>query len=373
MKGITFGSIHSYNDLNLILSSKEMGSPTVKTKKIDIEGADSDLDLTDFFGEPKYENVRHKFHFTTIESDSLSLFSNVKNKLHGKKVRIILDDDPTFFYVGRLHVSSYTNEKGIGTLTIEADCEPYKYKLDKTVVSATLDGTSNNLYNIDNVPAVGNVRKTEDDFFTLNATNTGSETLFPTFRHSVYSAGEITPNQPVSLVLEIQSCEVYPADSVKFFFTSNFAAQPDYFGTDTFSVLMTSEKGKIVVVPATIKDASTIQNASLFIRSYFSIPVGSSIEIKFRLSVVQDTVNADNFSYVSADGTMKGIRLHNIRKKVVPTITAESDFTLYYDNNTYSVSAGTSEIPELELKEGINDVAVTGTGTISFTYREGGL
>lgn len=144
MKGITFGSIHSYNDLNLILSSKEMGSPTVKTKKIDIEGADSDLDLTDFFGEPKYENVKHKFEFSTMvpEPQFLSLFSTIKNALHGKKMRIILDDDPLFYYVGRLHVSSFKNEKNIGTVTIEADCEPYKYKLEKTVVSQAVDGTA---------------------------------------------------------------------------------------------------------------------------------------------------------------------------------------------------------------------------------------
>lgn len=125
MKGITFGDYHSYDDLHLILTKKEIGSPAVKATRIEVEGADSYLDLTDFFGEPKYQNVNHKFDFSTIEKNSLSLFSTIKNTLHGKKVRIILDDDPAFFYVGRLSVSSFTSEKGIGALTIEADCEPY--------------------------------------------------------------------------------------------------------------------------------------------------------------------------------------------------------------------------------------------------------
>lgn len=143
MKGIRFGNYHSYNDLRLILTKKEIGSPAVKETKIEIEGADSYLDLTDFFGEPKYQNVNHKFDFSTIEKNSLSLFSTIKNALHGKKVRIILDDDPAFYYVGRLSVSSFTSEKGIGSLTIEADCEPYKYKLDKTIVSRAIDGANN--------------------------------------------------------------------------------------------------------------------------------------------------------------------------------------------------------------------------------------
>jgi len=38
MKGITFGTLHSYNDLHLILNAKEIGSPNMKTRKIDIEG-----------------------------------------------------------------------------------------------------------------------------------------------------------------------------------------------------------------------------------------------------------------------------------------------------------------------------------------------
>lgn len=140
MKGITFGTFHSYEDLHLILNAKEIGSPNVKTRKIDIEGAHSTLDYTDFFSEPKYEDVKHKFQFSTIvpQSQLLSLFSAVKNALHGKKMRIILDDDPSFYYVGRPHVSSFTNEKGVGIITVEAECEPFKYKLLKTVVIATV-------------------------------------------------------------------------------------------------------------------------------------------------------------------------------------------------------------------------------------------
>lgn len=40
MKGITFGNLHTYDDLQLILTTKEIGAPAVKSKKIDIEGAD---------------------------------------------------------------------------------------------------------------------------------------------------------------------------------------------------------------------------------------------------------------------------------------------------------------------------------------------
>lgn len=146
MKGVTFGNLHSYWDLKLLLQpGKEIGSPEVKEKKVSVDGADGELDYTDFFGEAKYGNVTLKFPFATKIplSEFLTHYSLVKNALHGKKMRIILDDDPSSFYVGRVSVGKFTNEKNIGIITIECDCEPYKYKLARTIVRRAVNGTDN--------------------------------------------------------------------------------------------------------------------------------------------------------------------------------------------------------------------------------------
>lgn len=145
MKGITFGAYHSYRDLNLILQpGKEIGSPDVKRKELDIEGADSSLDYTDFFGGPKYNKQTHKFPFAMmVPHDDFPLyFSRIKNALHGNKMRIFLDDDPTYYYVGRVYVQPGTIDKGIGKITIECECEPYKYKATETVVTRAVNGAT---------------------------------------------------------------------------------------------------------------------------------------------------------------------------------------------------------------------------------------
>lgn len=143
MKGITFGGLHSYRDLKLLLNKPEIGAPPVKKKELEIEGADGSIDLTDFFGRPTFGNVTHKFTFSSMipRSEHLTLFTQIKNALHGQKLRIVLDDDPGFYYVGRCDVSPYTNEKGVAIISIECECEPYKYKLAKTVVSRAVNGT----------------------------------------------------------------------------------------------------------------------------------------------------------------------------------------------------------------------------------------
>jgi len=143
MKGVSFLGFHSYRDLHILLTGKEIGSPEVKRQTIDIEGADGELDYTDFFGEPKYTNAQHRFDFESIQpwNEQLSQFTDIKNKIHGKKGRIVLDNDPSFFYVGRCFVSAYKNEVTIGRISIECDCEPYKYKMQPTIMSVTIDGT----------------------------------------------------------------------------------------------------------------------------------------------------------------------------------------------------------------------------------------
>ena len=142
MKGVSFHGYHSYRDLHLLMTGKEIGAPEVKRHTVDIAGADGELDFTDYFGEPKYLNVQHRFTFESIQprNEQLQQFTTIKNAIHGKKGRIILDDDPSFFYVGRCTVSKYTNEKNIGKITVECDCEPYKYKMAETVVTRAVSG-----------------------------------------------------------------------------------------------------------------------------------------------------------------------------------------------------------------------------------------
>lgn len=142
MKGVRFGNYHSYNDFNLILSQKTIGTPSPKTEVIEIPGGDGVLDLTDFFGEVKYNNRELSFEFSTMvpQVQFMDLFSQVQNALHGQKLNIVLDDDSEWYYIGRISVSEWKAEKNIGMLTIDCDCEPYKIKVNETVVVAEVSG-----------------------------------------------------------------------------------------------------------------------------------------------------------------------------------------------------------------------------------------
>ena len=140
MIGVTFGSKHSYIDLSIILSSKEIETPTPKIKKVDVPGADGELDFTEYFGIIKYKNRKLNFVFTHMgsASDFPAKLSEIENALHGNKMNIVLDDDPNFHYVGRVTVDAWEENKGYATVTISVDCEPYKYKNTETTVSQAI-------------------------------------------------------------------------------------------------------------------------------------------------------------------------------------------------------------------------------------------
>ena len=77
---------------------------------------------------------------------------------------------------------------------------------------------------------------------------------------------------------------------------------------------------------------------------------------------------------VSGGGT---VTLANDYMPVVPVITVTAETTLRWtiDGESFqkAVSAGTWEIPELELRHGNNTVSVTSEGNVTFVYREGRL
>lgn len=177
IKRVFFDNFDSWADFSLIRSRKTIESPEPKYIKVEVEGADGDLDLTDFFGDVKFQNRNIRFEFSTAvrEREFLNLFSKIQNSLHGKKMKIVLEEDSDFYYVGRISVNEWEADKNIGLVTIDCDCEPYKYKKNKTIFTLNLTGKTPYI--------LPNLRKRVVPTFTI------SSPLKIEFNSSIYSIG----------------------------------------------------------------------------------------------------------------------------------------------------------------------------------------
>ena len=211
MKGIWFDDVHSYDDLNLILSKPNIPPAAVKTNFVDIPGGDGSADLTEALGEVKYKDRECSFTFTVFPYDNFEeKKTKVSNLLNGKRCKIKLDKDPNYYWMGRCFINEYASDKNLHKIVVGATVAPYKLRSQQTVV----------------------------------------------------------------------------------------------------------------IVPAGESVVTTLENS---------------------------------------------------RKTVVPTITTSDGATIIFEGNQYELNAGTHIILDITLKQGINEMTVTSTGSVKFTYQEGDL
>lgn len=135
MNGIYFDNIHSYHDLNLVLSKAEIPPAAVKTQYVDIPGGDGSVDLTEALGRIFYKDRECTFTFTAIPPDDFEeKKKEVSNLLNGKRCKIILDKDPDYYWEGRCALDKYSSDKNVHQIVVTATVAPYKLKVNQTTV-----------------------------------------------------------------------------------------------------------------------------------------------------------------------------------------------------------------------------------------------
>ena len=154
MKGVMFGGLRSDKDFGLVLYSKKISPPVVKTTTIDIPGRDGKLDITEALtGRVAYEDreISFVFRVPNPKEEWANIYSDVLNRLHGKRMEIVLDDDPDYFYAGRISIDEFATSRSlaeIGVKCIVAPKKTYKTPVSRTVAvsgTKTMEVTNNGL------------------------------------------------------------------------------------------------------------------------------------------------------------------------------------------------------------------------------------
>ena len=171
MKGVTFGSLHSFTEWGLILSEKEIGSPAIKENKIDIEGSDGELDYTEAFGGVKFGNRALKFEFQRggiNTHDFLALLSEIHGALFGVRTTVELDDDSGWYYQGRCRIADFTQSGRIAKISVEVDAEPYKLKKTATKRIEAVSGSAEIVLTNSRMPVVPTITTDAEMKFLFN-------------------------------------------------------------------------------------------------------------------------------------------------------------------------------------------------------------
>ena len=111
--------------------------PEVKTKIVDVPGADWHLDLsTVLTGDVTYGSRTGSIDFI-VDNGQLSnyraeswskLYSEIMDYLHGRLLKASLEDDPSFYYQGRFSINEWASEEHNSKIVIDYTLSPFKYE-----------------------------------------------------------------------------------------------------------------------------------------------------------------------------------------------------------------------------------------------------
>lgn len=171
MKGVSFGSAHSYEDLNLILEPFTPTPAEPQTNFLQVPGRDGYLDLTEANGRVKYKSRVFTIPFTVAPWDTKTFDERamlVSSWLNGRQLKIIFDRDPDYYWFGRLSVDKYEQNKNIGRIVIKATVEPYKMEVAEQNYSYTLtaEEVTKNLTG-GNMPVIPKIISTNDTSYII--------------------------------------------------------------------------------------------------------------------------------------------------------------------------------------------------------------
>ena len=163
-------TFNTYKDFYLVPTSLPVISTHgIKTKSVDVPGANGAIDLTESLTPfPVYKNRTGSLEFALLndrreyytrynraphsmsskyakDGDSIwpVIYSDIVNKLHGRKCQIILEDDPDWYYEGRIAVNSWksSNDGKWPVITLNYDLAPYKLSVLSSVEGVATSGS----------------------------------------------------------------------------------------------------------------------------------------------------------------------------------------------------------------------------------------
>ena len=171
-KGVKFGNKNSLTDWGIYLKNRpSISPPEPKTSYIEIAGRDGDIDATESLtGYVNYHDRTIEMEFTIIDPREFwsEKYSEIMDYMHGKSMRIIMDEAPDYYYEGRITVGTWDSERKKSTLPISAKVYPFK-----RAVQSTLSDWLWNPFNFESGVIRSNYRNlsvSEDENTTLTVT-----------------------------------------------------------------------------------------------------------------------------------------------------------------------------------------------------------
>lgn len=128
---------HTLLDWGLAIGNNNyIKEPEAYTYFVEVPGRNGMLDLTEAItGYPIYQSRQIELELGGIQERTAwdTVISGIRNKIHGKQVKIVFDNDKAYYWKGRATVTAFDRTRKLGTFNINIEAEPYKYQVYSTL------------------------------------------------------------------------------------------------------------------------------------------------------------------------------------------------------------------------------------------------
>ena len=141
MSDIRFGTKWAHADYGLIVAPYAIPMPEPQTNFVEIPGRDGALDLSEAFGTVRYaDRVIELTLYARAPFDAL--VSAFAADVHGRRMNVIFDRDPAFYYDARIMIEDVERHWGYCELSLECRTKPYKLEQFETAITILPAGSA---------------------------------------------------------------------------------------------------------------------------------------------------------------------------------------------------------------------------------------
>lgn len=129
---ITIGEKNTWDNWHLIPSPRPVINPApLNEKYVEVPGRSGAIDLTEAMtGSPTYGNRTGQWEFYVMHEywpgGWADAYSTIMQYVHGKRFRVVMEDDPNYYYEGRISVNNWSSPKDYSKITLSYNLDPYK-------------------------------------------------------------------------------------------------------------------------------------------------------------------------------------------------------------------------------------------------------
>ena len=172
MSDIRFGTKWAHADYGLIVAPYAIPMPEPQTNFVEIPGRDGALDLSEAFGTVRYaDRIISLTLYARAPFDVL--VSSFAADVHGWRMNLIFDRDPTYYYDARVTVEDVERHAGYCELSLECRAKPYKLEHFETTITVLPTGNATVTLTNTRMPVVPTITVSAEMtlMFTLSGTN----------------------------------------------------------------------------------------------------------------------------------------------------------------------------------------------------------